>query len=229
MKPQIISVEGIAGAGKTTLVDEIQKIAGNRVLVIEEFPVDLAEGYLSRLSIEKPDFPLSNIFKTPISQTFMLAANAAYKIEKAQQSCDTGLIVMDRCHASVLAYQSVILEQQGLSYLACRMREVLQNILIPPDITFYLKCDQEMLRRRLLSRNGNIFPEGYFEFLQHVDEKYEEILKGFGRVVNLDGLEPIKNNALKILEEVSSLSNGNLDFTVSSGLGNSFPDNRPSI
>ena len=202
METKIIALEGVAGSGKTTLVRILQQRLGNTGKVIDEFPSELAGGFLEKMSREDPSFSLSTVFPTPLSQTFMLAANAAYKIEKARQLGRYELVIMDRCVASVLAYQSVILDREGKSLQSNDLMNFVKAIMPLPDITFYLHCESDVVKSRIQGRSGMILPPGYFGFLDEVASQYEKVIQDIGKVIILEATDSLEKNISKILEEV---------------------------
>lgn len=159
----LIAIDGIDGAGKTTLANQLRKILSALNPLIEKEPTDnshwgkilresASNGRLSR-EIELEYFHKDRIHH--IETVIKLA------LEKNK------LVILDRYVDSTLAFQAESVDEAESLY-----QKFLPEILVP-EVTFILRCSvEEGLRRIAESRNGNSKFERA-ETLEHAKEIYE--------------------------------------------------------
>lgn len=200
--PLIVAFEGIAGTGKTTISNRLSSDYPDLVRVIEEFPQDFIKDYLGTLAKKDPEFKLSDNIPTPLSQTFLFATNAAYKMEKAQAEKEKPIILMDRYKYSVWAHQEVILSNSGVLQ---EQREILERAVssLPnPDLIVYFDGDIDLMKKRLSARSS-IYSEAYFDFIEATKNQYERIMQGCPIPrINLSSTNTVNQNYSMIKERI---------------------------
>ncbi len=183
----LIAVEGIDGAGKTTIskhIAEILKRKGYDVVVLKE-PTDGKYGRQIRSSDKRlsPEREL---------ELFILDRNEDVKNNILPALRAGKAVVMDRYYYSNIAYQSAV----GLS--GEEIRRMNEEIAPKPDLTILLDVDPEIALRRIASR-GKLTP---FEELEYLKKVRENFLKYADDVtVVVDASKPLEN----VKEEVGKI------------------------
>lgn len=189
-----VTVEGIDGAGKTTVVEAINE--EYKKVVRTQEPSELWTGKQVRRAI-------SNETDThPLTTFYLFMADRVHHIEEEiQPALDDGmLVVSDRYADSTLAYQPVALSDH-LRYPQKYMEEVMEPWNFQPDITLYIDIPVETAIERVVG------DEEYEkrEFLEQVRENYEQLAQRYSdRFVRIDGTqtkEAVREDALEVLEE----------------------------
>ena len=143
-----IAVDGIDGAGKTTLVQQLAehfKAAGIAVLVTKEPTGDSPWGQALRKSAENGRMPRNQEIE-------YFHKDRLHHIEHViQPALGAGqTVITDRYVDSTLAFQARNIYEADEFYA-----QFAQEILIP-DVTFILKCTVEIGLERIHRRNGAI-------------------------------------------------------------------------
>jgi len=189
-----VTVEGIDGAGKTTVVDAINT-NWKRVIRTQE-PSDYWTGKQVRRAI-------SNDSDThPFSTFYLFMADRVHHINnRIKPAIDDGmLVVSDRYADSTLVYQPVAL-QNHLQAPQQYMERVMRPWNYEPDLTIYIDIPVELAMKRVAG------DEEYEkkEFLEQVKENYEELCDRFShRYVRVDGTqakEEVKEEVLDIIND----------------------------
>lgn len=188
-----ITVEGIDGAGKTTVVDAINQ-EYKRVLRTQE-PSELWTGKQVRRAI-------SNDEDTPPLATFYLfMADRVHHIEEEiKPAIDDGmLVVSDRYADSTLAYQPVALADHVILPQQF-MEATMKPWNYDPDLTIYIDIPVEVAIQRV---EGD---EEYekVDFLRKVKSNYEDLSVRFSnRYRIVDGTQSkkeVRKNVLDIVQ-----------------------------
>lgn len=163
-----ITVEGIDGSGKTTVVEELWKEIDDSVRTAE--PTDWPTGQHLRDC-------LSGDLTSPKTDFFAFMSDRVHHIEHdIEPALDRGkTVVCDRYTDSTRAYQGQYLDRKY-------MERVMEPMVLEPDLTFYLDCDPSIAAERF--EGDEKFEEE--EFLESVNESYYELYTENDRIVRID-------------------------------------------
>jgi dTMP kinase len=198
----LITIEGIDGSGKSSLVLSLTRLLKDECPVITREPGSTWVGDAVRRAIaDKVD---------PITEALLFVADHASHIATViRPALSAGrLVVSDRYSDSRYAYQQVMLEgiiDEPLAWL----RAVHDGWTIPPDLTFLIVLPVEVA----LSRMGDGRTLEHFEeagFLARVQKNYLSLAEEDpSRFILVDGL--------KTAEEIAEFVAGSIrDFSGSS-------------
>ena len=199
---KLISLEGIDGSGKSTLVkalsDKIRQLGHSVVLTKEHGGTPLGLQLRSLLHLRTN--PMCDK-----SEFLIIAADRAQHFQQVVIPALAGgnLVISDRMNDSSMAYQGY---GRGLDLAMIRTVNswVMDNI--KQDLIFFLDIDPQVALKRVLKRNEQLtaFEQEKLDFWQRVRAGYQEIFKGRLEVVTLDGTqsqEVLLAQALKIIKE----------------------------
>lgn len=188
-----VTVEGIDGAGKTTVVDAIDE-EYKRVVRTQE-PSELWTGKQVRRAINNETDEVH-----PFATFFLFMADRVHHIQKEIEPSieDDMIVVSDRYSDSTLAYQPVAL-QDHLQHPRQYMEQVMHPWNLEPDLTLYIDVDIDTAINRM---DGTEEYEKR-EFLQQVKSNYEDLVNYFShRYVVIDGeqsKEEVRREALEVI------------------------------
>ncbi len=174
----LITLEGIDGAGKTTVWEALQD-RFDAVYTAE--PTDSWYGEAVQRSLEDDD-------ADPVAELFLYTADHADHLSRLVRPAlaDGDLVISDRYSDSRYAYQGAALEghvRRPMEYV----RGVHEPFTRPPDATLYFDVDPETGAERAGATNK-------FEQASHlaaVRENYEELLElSPERFVRIDATRP---------------------------------------
>ena len=174
--PLVVAFEGIAGTGKTTVSKMFATDFPDTVEIIDEFPQGFINDYMRDLAREDPEFRLSKTAPTPLSQTFLFATNAAFKMETARHISHKPIVIMDRYKHSITAHQSIILAESNTGIDHKRLLDGIITALPDPDIIIYFEGAVDLMKARLTNRSG-IYNDAYFAFIGQTMAAYDTIMK----------------------------------------------------
>lgn len=188
---QFISVEGLDGAGKTTVIKAFE----------EEFGAKTTAEPSTNWTGRQVRECLSSDETHPLTDFFFFMGDRVDHIEREIRPwAEQGeLVVSDRYADSTRAYQPVALDVSGADTY---IEDVMSAFDYSPDLTLYLdisvdtaieRCDEE---EKYENR----------EFLERVKENYEEICRIYGdRIIVIDGEQSKDDVRSDCLEAVETL------------------------
>jgi dTMP kinase len=168
---RLISIEGLDGAGKTTLVAGLTRVLaerGRELLVLREpGGVELSERI--RALVKDPELPVD-----PRAEALLYAAARAQLVaEQLEPLLDAGRwVLLDRFVDSSLAYQGA---GRGLGVEAIRRLNEFATRGLAPDRTLLLRVDPEVGRARIAGREADRLEQAGEDFFSAVARAYDEL------------------------------------------------------
>jgi thymidylate kinase len=195
-----ITVEGLDGAGTTTLAEGISNEFDNSVLTSE--PTEGAYGQIMRNS-------LTDDSADPISDFFIFMADRRYNVaEIVEPALESGkIVVSDRYSDSTRAYQPVAMTGpdkplDSMWESKMMIEELLSFWNIEPDITFYLQVSIDTAMSRV---DGEDKYEKR-EFLESVKKNYDALASTTDRIVTIDGEQPKEDVLTSAMAKINVVS-----------------------
>ncbi|MGH7595951.1 MAG: deoxynucleoside kinase [bacterium] len=160
MRLQYIAIEGVIGAGKTSLATRMAEKFGGRLLLElhEENPF-------------LPDFyrdPRHYAFST---QMFFLLSRYRQQQEIPQRDLFQQLLLADYIFAKDRIFASLTLEERELS-LYDKVAKLLERDIPPPDLVIYLQSSTERLMANIRLRNRSYEKPMTEEYIRDLNEAY---------------------------------------------------------
>ncbi len=203
-KGKFIVIEGGEGSGKSTMIKEVEKVFGDKVLVTREpggSPFAEEIRYLMR------NHPLSGDADANTQFGLIWASRASHLKDTVRPALNSGKNVLsDRFDSSTWAYQ--ICGQDG-----GHLKEIfsqIQKLFVgntKPDLYVFLDVDPETgMKRKVLAKNEeepNHFDKQTLEFHNRVREGYLEFFKTVPSVI-IDAnapLEEVKKNFIEVFKK----------------------------
>ena len=195
MRGRFITLEGIDGAGKTTIAHRIEaelRRRGYRVVRTTE-PTRTWLGEAVKRSYDDDVGPLA--------ETFLFLADRARHTERIRTWVAAGsIVVSDRYADSTYAYQGARLK--GIVPDPIRwLRALSRPVVLEPDLTILLEISVRLGLRRIAGRKRKIRFEKE-RFLTEVAANYRRIARG-RRHATIDGSGPaatVARDALAVIE-----------------------------
>lgn len=161
----LVTLEGLDGCGKTTVVRELADRYPDAVFTKE--PTDSWYGDAVRRSVEDPD-------ADAIAELFLYTADhAAHLSQTIEPALAAGkLVVSDRYIDSRLAYQGATLSDR-IDYSVGFVRTVHDPFTVMPDLTCYLDIDVATA----VDRSGGHSKFEQEAFLAEVQEIYDRLIE----------------------------------------------------
>jgi dTMP kinase len=182
----IIAVEGIDGAGKTTIANHLCDLLskkGYKCIVLKE-PSESIYGKMIKSLKSRPD---------PETEMELFLKDREIDVkDRILPALEEGkIVIMDRYYYSNIAYQSA----RGLN--ADRIRELNERIAPKPDLVILLDLSPSKALERLKNREKlSIFEEK--DYLEKVRQKFLEIADERTVIINAErDLEFVKREAEK--------------------------------
>lgn len=182
-----ITIEGIDGVGKTTLIQNLTTALKNtdQKIVITKEPGGSLLGKELRKMLNHQQEKLNGI-----AEFLLFAADRAQHFATviAPALQENSIVISDRCSDSSLAYQGYGrgIDKEKISSINTW---AMQNIV--PDVVFYLKLDIHTATTRFLQRQKTLttFEKESLEFWKRVIGGYEEIFANRSNVCTLDATQ----------------------------------------
>lgn len=202
-KGKIIVLEGLDGAGTTSMSEEIHSFFGTTVNTREPYSVELTPVLRKFISGEHPD-PGWRVMSMLFSADRLMHCN---DIRLVLESFD---VVCDRYLGSTIAYQTAMAPEEEREEARKFISEQLSIGSIEPDLTLFLHVDpQTCADRRGKSREAEDYYERS-EFQSRVAEEYEEWFtaakkSGKGNYVRIDASQHYDVVAAACVEAAAEL------------------------
>jgi dTMP kinase len=197
--PLLITIEGIDGSGKSTLVSALRESLKDLDPVFTREPGSTWVGEAVRRAIaEQAD---------PVTEALLFVADHAAHLEQVvRPALDAGrLVISDRYTDSRYAYQAVMLEGK-VPDPAGWLRTLHESWTVVPDLTFLLLVPVEEALKRLPADKGREhFEDG--PFLEKVQANYLALAEAEpARFVLVDALLPAGEIRLFVEGAIRTLS-----------------------
>lgn len=160
MRLQYLAVEGVIGAGKTTLAHKISERYGGRLLLEQhdENPF-LADFY---------EDPQRYAFST---QMFFLLSRYRQQQELPQGDLFHELLIADYLFAKDRIFATLTLDEREMS-LYDRVARLLERDILRPDLVLYLQMSTERLMKNI-ARRGRAYEKNMdAEYIRSLNEAY---------------------------------------------------------
>ncbi len=160
---------------------------------------------MNHQSKREPEFSYSKDFATPLTQTFMMAANAAYKLELGNGLSNLAKVnLFDRYIESVIAYQTVAMNGRFSSKDIDSLNNGIRGIFPKPDLTLYFDTPISVVKSRIENRGLNL-DQDFYNFLSAVKSEFDKNLldkPGVVKVNTEEDLDRITEFVIAKIEEM---------------------------
>lgn len=191
-----IVIEGIDGAGKTTISNILAKELKNSIVIKE--PSNNEIGEFIRNSLEnKKEFMKNYIISSLLF--FADRIQLKEKIKKLREEYD--YIISDRCFLSTYAYQNALIKNEEEKKIFNKIFNILLRFVEIPDAIIILDVDVEVALERLKEKKKSIYEEK--EFLKKVLDNYRNFELDLKNVYLVDAnrnIEEVKKDVIKIIQ-----------------------------
>jgi dTMP kinase len=198
----LVTVEGIDGSGKTTVVDALGRWLEKRGVkaAVQREPTSSWIGEAVRRA--------QTSHATPLAHMFLFMADRAEHVQFLREQLKWGTaIVCDRYFDSTVAYQGAALEGKlgGPGFdIASWIVELHRPWVVLPDLTLLIVDDPQVCVERLKRQRGHTTMFEEAAYLAKVQEIYKKLAaREPGRIRVLPGgpLGALVEHAQKVLEE----------------------------
>ncbi len=186
-KGLLITIEGIDGSGKTTLIQniakqlELQKIP----LIVTKEPGGTQLGLQLRAILQNQPIPVC-----PKAEYLLFAADRAQHFEQTiiPALAQGTMVISDRMGDSSIVYQGY---GRGLDIPLIKMINAWAMHNIKPDITFYVRINPQESEQRVKLRNVPLtaFEKEKRTFTQKLVDGFDHLFKNEQHVILLNGTD----------------------------------------
>jgi dTMP kinase len=194
LKGLLIVLEGLDGAGKTTvaleIVDMLSRKGYRALYTYEPFDSPFAQA-LSKVKSELSLSPLIDALAMTCDRAYHVETTVIPYLEKGY------VVVMDRYFYSTIAYQ-------GAMGLDLEWLRILNSVFIKPDLAIYLDVEPEEGLRRSRTRKWVFYEKP--EILRRAREIYIEMVRR-GELAMVNAMKPkeeVVRSVWKYVEELLS-------------------------
>lgn len=197
----LVTVEGIDGSGKSTLVENIAKQLAQQDIptLITKEPGSTELGKHIRSFIQNRTFSISST-----AEYLLFAADRAEHFEKkVLPALSRGMVVLsDRMADSSLVYQGYA---RGLDTSMINQINQWTMHKTNPDLTFYLRIDAEESMRRIRNRNLPLtsFEKEGGHFIQTLIDGFDTLFKNKPDGILLNGTDSIESLTLQAMDHLT--------------------------
>lgn len=195
----LITIEGLDGCGKSTLMRNLEPLLGHLPVVFTKEPGGTPLGQHLRTIVQQQKEPLA-----PQAEFLIFAADRAQHVHEVVKPAleQKKLVISDRMADSSVVYQGYA---RGLDLdIINRINTwVMQGII--PDLTFFIAIDPTVAYQRTRQRKAALsaFEKEQVSFMQKVLQGYEQLFKQRTNVVTLDGAQEPKILAKQAAEFIN--------------------------
>lgn len=192
-----ITIEGIDGAGKTTIIDQLKKhflITKNKYLFKNKEVIFTREpGNSGNEFLLKTRDLIVNYDILPITELFLLQANRAEHIQKfiLPNLKAKKIIICDRFTDSTFVYQGL----KGIKDHQIKITNTLATLDVNPKTTYLIDLDPKLAQKRIIKnkRSINKFDTYDLNFHKNIRKRYLELAKKYPkRFVLINGEEKLE-------------------------------------
>lgn len=191
-----VTLEGLDGSGKSTVLDAITDEYSNTVVTSE--PSDREYGKLVRRNLSVPD-------SDPLLDFYLFMADRVDHVKKLIEPADQqgNLVVSDRYGDSTRAYQPVALSSEAGPFGSMWEAKVfIEETMDPwdyePDLTLYIDISVDTAIERA---DGDEKYE-HRAFLEKVKDNYDALADHTDRIVRIDGEQSQEEVAAAAMNEL---------------------------
>lgn len=176
-----LSIDGVEGAGKTTLAAILRERAPDALLVAEfsDDPV----GQLLQAAVQKNPHHIS---PSAMGQSLLFLAEFRTRFDTAIEPAIEGgaLVLHDRGYLSKYGYQHAVMEP-SMGADATALLDAIFSHLPPPDLTVMLTAPIATIRARLLGRDGEC-DDRRLDFIERAASAMERQSRRLPLVMRID-------------------------------------------
>lgn len=196
-KSFFITIEGIDGSGKSTLITKLEKylIQRQKKVYLTSEPTSSIIGKFIRTYLSPEKAYQSNF----LAELFLFSADRALHVEQLKTYLSQAYWVLcDRYVDSTIAYQGKDEKNLKTVYTIC---QILLDIL-RPDLTILLDVDPEKSLHRIDDREKEYFEQ--MELLKDIRSRYLDLARlNSDRIVLIDGNQSpdkVESEAIKCID-----------------------------
>lgn len=201
-KPIFITLEGIEGVGKSTLLREIEAYFTERNIPYkttrEPGGTPLAEKL--RELLKDKEYTID-----PITEALMMFASRSHHVNSLiRPSLEKGIsIISDRYVEASYAYQG---GGRGVDIDSIKALDKLACQEIQPDHIILITAPVDVAMKRVMERkNIDRFEKETHEFFERVQNRYLEMAQGDNRYIILDGSQELDSIKAQLREELKAI------------------------
>lgn len=177
-----VCLDGVEGAGKTTLANEL-RVALPGAIGVAEFSEGVAGRVLAEAVADEPH----HISKSPLGQSLLFLAEFCERVdvEILPALRDERIVIHDRGWLSKYAYQHAVLEPAlGIDGARGLLDAVFASIR-RPELTIHLHAPEDVIVERLIGRDGHC-DNARVDFISRAEAAMRQGASRLGRVRDFD-------------------------------------------